>query len=83
MSTWRDGPIGALQMGLRHGVHCVGCCWGLMWVLFVVGVMNLTWVAALTAFVLIEKFGPAGAAVARLAGITMIAFGMLVVASIV
>ena len=62
MTNWRDGNMGALQMGVRHGVYCLGCCWALMCVLFVVGVMNLAWVAALTVFVLIEKVGPAGAA---------------------
>ena len=55
-------------MGWRHGVYCLGCCWALMCVLFVVGVMNLAWVAALTVFVLIEKVGPAGVLVSRIAG---------------
>jgi len=79
MSNWRDGRIGALQMGLRHGAYCVGCCWALMCVLFVVGVMNLIWVAALTAFVLIEKIGPAGATLARVAGAAMLLVGMLMI----
>jgi predicted metal-binding membrane protein len=79
MSNWRDGRIGALQMGLRHGAYCVGCCWALMCVLFVVGVMNLLWVAALTAFVLIEKIGPAGATLARVAGAAMVLVGMLMI----
>ena len=68
MTNWRDGTLGALRMGVRHGAYCLGCCWALMCVLFVVGVMNLVWVAALTAFVLLEKVGPAGAIVARVAG---------------
>ena len=55
MTHWRDGAMGALRMGLRHGAYCLGCCWALMCVLFVVGVMNLVWVAVLTAFVLVEK----------------------------
>jgi len=80
MLHWRDGIAGALQMGVRHGAYCLGCCWALMGVLFVVGVMNLIWVAALTAFVLVEKIGPAGALVARAAGATMIVFGLLLVA---
>jgi predicted metal-binding membrane protein len=79
MTNWRDGAIGALQMGLRHGVYCLGCCWLLMCLLFVVGVMNLVWVAALTAFVLVEKIGPFGLIVARAAGAIMIAFGILVI----
>jgi predicted metal-binding membrane protein len=65
-------------MGIEHGTYCLGCCWALMGVLFVVGVMNLVWVAALTIFVLVEKFGPAGAFVARAAGVAMVAFGALV-----
>jgi predicted metal-binding membrane protein len=82
MTHWHDGAIGALQMGLRHGVYCVGCCWLLMCLLFVVGVMNLVWVAALTAFVLVEKIGPYGLMVARTAGAIMIVFGILVVAGV-
>ncbi len=81
MGNWRDGRIGALRMGLRHGVYCVGCCWALMAILFVVGVMNLVWVAALTAFILIEKFGGSGVRVARVGGAIMIGFGILVVAT--
>src|SRR5207248_4606583 len=76
MSNWREGAVGAFQMGSRHGLSCLGCCWALMGVLFAVGVMNLVWVAALTALVLLEKVGPAGAIVARVAGTLMIAFGV-------
>ena len=82
MTNWRDGTLGALQMGLRHGMYCLGCCWLLMCLLFVVGVMNLVWVAALTAFVLVEKIGPFGLIVARVAGAIMIVWGILVVAGI-
>ena len=78
LSNWRDGAKGALQMGIRHGAYCLGCCWALMLVLFVVGVMNLAWVAALTAFILIEKFGRTGARVARVGGAAMILFGAIV-----
>src|SRR5215472_6469484 len=55
MRHWRSGAVGAFQMGLSHGEFCVGCCWMLMALLFVAGVMNLAWVAALSAFVLLEK----------------------------
>lgn len=79
MSHWRDGTAGALRMGARHGIYCLGCCWALMWVLFVVGVMNLVWVAALTIFVLVEKIGPAGAFVARASGVVLIAAGLVVI----
>jgi len=78
MSHWRDGTAGALRMGIAHGTYCLGCCWALMCVLFVVGVMNLVWVAAMTIFVLVEKVGPAGRLVARAAGVAMIAAGALV-----
>jgi predicted metal-binding membrane protein len=77
MANWRSGTAGAVRMGLGHGVYCVGCCWALMSVLFVVGVMNLLWVAAITVLVLIEKVGPAGATVARLGGAAMVVFGIL------
>lgn len=52
---WRDGVFGALRMGLRHGLYCIGCCGALMALLFVGGVMNLLWVALIAAFVLLEK----------------------------
>jgi predicted metal-binding membrane protein len=79
MTNWRDGALGALRMGLLHGVYCLGCCWLLMCLLFVVGVMNLVWVAALTAFVLVEKIGPFGPIAARVAGATMIGFGTVLI----
>jgi predicted metal-binding membrane protein len=82
MTNWRAGALGALRMGLLHGVHCLGCCWLLMCLLFVVGVMNLMWVAALSAFVLAEKIGPFGLVAARVAGAVMIVCGILVLAGI-
>lgn len=82
MTNWCDGNSGALRMGVRHGAYCLGCCWALMCVLFVVGVMNLAWVAALSVFVLLEKIGPAGAVVARVAGVLMIAVGLLFFAAL-
>ena len=81
MTNWRDGRLGALQMGVRHGAYCLGCCWALMCVLFVVGVMNLVWVATLTGFVLLEKIGPAGTVVARVAGAAMVIAGILLIAA--
>src|SRR4029077_18819537 len=77
MTSWHDGAIGAFRMGLAHGCHCLGCCWALMCVLFAVGVMNLLWVAALTALVLLEKIGPLGAIAARVTGVIMIAVGVM------
>jgi predicted metal-binding membrane protein len=80
LSNWRDGAKGALLLGARHGAFCLGCCWAIMLVLFVVGIMNLAWVAALTAFILLEKFGPTGVRVARAAGVVMIGFGLFTLA---
>jgi predicted metal-binding membrane protein len=78
MTEWRDGAAGALRMGLRHGSYCLGCCWLLMGLLFVTGVMNLLWVAAIAAFVLVEKVAPAGRRVGRLASWGLIAAGLAV-----
>ena len=80
MSHWRDGTAGAMRMGMAHGSYCLGCCWALMCVLFVVGVMNLMWVAAIAIFVLLEKIGPAGTLVARVAGVAMIVRGVYLLA---
>lgn len=80
MSHWRDGPAGAFRMGWQHGLYCVGCCWALMGVLFAVGVMNLVWVAVLTAFILVEKLGVGGRHVSRIAGALLICGGVAMVA---
>jgi predicted metal-binding membrane protein len=58
MRHWKPGPAGAVRLGLRHGLYCLGCCWSLMLLLFVGGVMNLAWVALLAAVVFAEKLGP-------------------------
>lgn len=58
LTEWRDGALGALVMGLRHGLFCIGCCAGLMLLLFAVAVMDLRWVAALAALVTVEKLLP-------------------------
>jgi len=73
MTKWREGIKGALIMGIRHGSYCLGCCWLLMLLLFVAGVMNLVWVAIITAVVLVEKIAPVGHWVSPLIG--LIAFG--------
>jgi predicted metal-binding membrane protein len=75
---WREGPGGALRMGLHDGLFCVGCCWALMALLFVAGVMNLLWVAAIAVFVFVEKLAPQGPRVARVAGALLIAWGAFV-----
>ena len=66
-------------MGLRHGLSCLGCCWVLMGLLFVLGVMNLLWIAALSGFVLVEKVAPRGHLVSRLSGLVLIGWGGWVV----
>lgn len=64
---WRSGAAGTLRLGVLHGGYCVGCCWVLMGLLFVGGVMNLWWVAALAAFILVEKTAVLGAMGGRVA----------------
>ena len=75
MMHWREGWRGAFLMGCRHGVYCVGCCWLLMMLLFVGGVMNLAWIAGLALFVLVEKFAPAGHWIGRGAGVLLAGWG--------
>ena len=77
LAEWRQGRRGALVMGLRHGLYCLGCCWALMALLFVGGVMNLAWVAAIATFVLVEKTVPAGRVVGWLSGSALIAGGVV------
>jgi predicted metal-binding membrane protein len=73
---WRPGALGALRLGAIHGVYCIGCCWMLMALLFVGGVMNLVWVVALAVLVLIEKALPPGPWVGRAAGAALILWGV-------
>jgi predicted metal-binding membrane protein len=73
---WRPRALGALRLGAMHGAYCVGCCWLLMALLFVGGVMNLVWIAALAVLVLIEKALPAGQWVGRGVGVTLIGWGV-------
>lgn len=74
---YRPGLSGAFRLGLLHGAYCVGCCWLLMALLFVGGVMNLLWIAALTLFVAAEKLLPGGDWVARIAGVVLIGWGVI------
>jgi predicted metal-binding membrane protein len=71
---WRPGRLGAFLMGVRHGAACVGCCWMLMALLFVGGVMNLVWIALLAILVLVEKIAPAGPLVGRVSGVVLLAW---------
>ena len=81
MQNWRPGVPGAFRLGLRNGLYCVGCCWALMLLLFVGGVMSLLWIAAITAFVLAEKLAPYGAQGGRLSGVALVAAGLWVLVS--
>jgi predicted metal-binding membrane protein len=73
---WRRGTSGALRLGIAHGTYCLGCCWALMLLLFVGGVMNLWWIGALTIFVLLEKVAPLGVQGGRLSGLLMLMLGL-------
>ncbi|QRM35317.1 DUF2182 domain-containing protein (plasmid) [Microvirga sp. VF16] len=75
LGDWREGSRGAVAMGTRHGLFCLGCCWMLMLLLFVGGVMNLLWIAVLALFVLIEKAAPGGHWIGRAAGAVLTAWG--------
>jgi predicted metal-binding membrane protein len=76
MHRWREGDAGALAMGLEHGAWCLGCCVGLMLVLFAVGVMSLAWMALLGAVIFAEKVLPLGARLAGLVALGLIALGV-------
>jgi len=71
---WKDGISGSLSMGIEHGMYCLGCCWLLMALLFVGGVMNLIWVAVIATFVLLEKVAPKGEIIGRVGGVLLIVF---------
>lgn len=80
MTEWRPGVRGAWVMGLRHGVYCTGCCWLLMALLFLLGVMNVLWIAALTAFVLIEKTWPRAEWTSKVSGVALLVWGGVLLA---
>jgi predicted metal-binding membrane protein len=73
---FRADARGAFALGLRHGGYCIGCCWALMALLFVAGVMNVVWIAALAILVLAEKVIPAGRVLSRIAGAALVAAGV-------
>ena len=79
-ANFRPGVIGAIRMGWKHGVFCLGCCWALMVLLFAGGIMNLVWIAGLTIFVLLEKVTALGNWIARVGGVAMIGAGIWVIA---
>jgi predicted metal-binding membrane protein len=77
---FRSDIAGALTLGIRHGGYCIGCCWVLMALLFVGGVMNVLWIAAITILVLAEKLIPAGHTISRTAGTALVAGGLWLIA---
>lgn len=80
MRYWRPGAIGAVRLGVRHGLYCLGCCWSLMLLLFVGGVMNFAWIAGLAILVFIEKISPPDWRAERwIAGILMLGIVALLV----
>ena len=74
---WKEGKKGALNMGIENGFYCLGCCWLLMVLLFVAGIMNLLWVALIALFVLAEKISPGIRWLPYVAGFSLIAYGIL------
>lgn len=79
LQEWREGRKGALILGIKHGIYCVGCCWALMTLLFVTGVMNLLWVAIIAGFVLIEKVLPKSYWIGRGTGLVLIFWGLWII----
>jgi predicted metal-binding membrane protein len=78
---WHEGKFGALRMGVEHGLYCVGCCWGLMIVLFSLGVMSLVWMAVIAGVIFAEKVFPFGERLARIVAVAFIALGIWIAAS--
>ncbi len=77
ITRWRPDTLGAFRMGVEHGTYCVGCCWMLMVLLFVAGVMNLLWVALIAGFVLAEKVLPASRITSGIASMALVLTGIL------
>jgi len=82
VTRWRGGTSGTFRMGLEHGAYCVGCCWALMLLLFVAGVMNLAWVALIAALVFVEKLFPAAVVVTRTTSAALILAGIYLLTGI-
>jgi predicted metal-binding membrane protein len=76
LTDWREGRVGALVMGFKHGAYCTGCCWFLMMLLFVAGVMNLWWLALISVLVLLEKVAPRTWQPGKIAGALFAAWGL-------
>lgn len=76
LSNWREGTRGAYTMGVRHGVYCVGCCWAIMALALVFGVMNLLWMALVIVFLLLERANFFGLWMSRVAGTLLAVWGI-------
>lgn len=74
--NWRKGSLGAFQMGFKHGIYCIGCCWVLMGLLFYGGVMELLWIVGLAIYVAVEKLVPVGNTLSHSSGLLLIGWGM-------
>jgi predicted metal-binding membrane protein len=79
LTSWHDGYAGAFRMGIEHGAFCLGCCWLLFVILFPLGLMNLAVMALVTALIFAEKALPFGWQISRIAGVGLIAYGLLVI----
>ena len=77
---YRRGPAAGLELGMRHGTFCVGCCWALMLVMFAAGLASLLWMAALTALMIHEKTRPSGARAVPVTGVALLALASVVLA---
>jgi len=78
---WRPGAVGALYLGIVHGIHCVGCCWGLMLVVFALGVMSLLWMSMLAVLMFAEKVLPWGTRITKPLAVGLVILGFWVVAA--
>ncbi len=81
LTDWRSGRVGAVRMGLEHGAYCVGCCWGLMVILFALGVMSLLWMAAVASVIFIQKVLPGADKLSVPFAIAFVAFGIWLAAA--
>jgi predicted metal-binding membrane protein len=81
LGGWRDGIVGAIRMGAEHGAYCVGCCWGLMLVLFALGVMSILWMTIVAALIFAQKLLPRGETLARVFAVAFVAAGIWIAAA--
>jgi predicted metal-binding membrane protein len=76
LHQWREGTLGAFRMGIDHGAYCVGCCWGLMLVMFAMGLMSLAWMGVLTVVIFLEKVTHYGPTLSKVVGGVLIVLGV-------